>query len=173
MGRSSMSSAESRSSILAAREIRQELLDRHRNMFPAFIFLSLNIPGERKSLPGTEELFAWAVDRLKTSFPDLTLLEKGRDRLGPFALLALHQQAIPVKRLCISLEESHPAARLIDLDVYDRSGVQLGRSALSLPPRPCLVCHQPAVDCMRLGRHRYPELAVCVEGLLAVFRRHQ
>ncbi len=164
-----MSSAESGSSILAAREARQELLDRHRGTFPAFIFLSLNIPGEEKSPPGSTEIFAWALARLKAALPHLALLEKGNDRLGPFALLAVGQEATTLKRLCISLEESHPAARLIDLDVYDRSGIQIGRGSLGLPPRPCLVCHQPAVDCMRLGRHGYREVAARVEGLLAEF----
>ncbi|ABK98708.1 citrate lyase holo-[acyl-carrier protein] synthase [Pelobacter propionicus] len=166
-----MSSAESRSSILAAREARQELLDRHSGTFPAFIFLSLNIPGECKTPPGTEELFSWALERLETSLPHLHLVERGSDRLGPFALLAAGQEAAQVKRLCVSQEESSPVARLIDLDVYDRSGVQIGRGSLGLPPRPCLVCHHPAVDCMRLGRHNYPELAACAERLLAEFSK--
>ncbi len=164
-----MSSAESRNSILAAREARQELLNRHRGTFPATIFLSLNIPGENKTPPGTEEFFVWALERLETSLPHLHLVERGSDRLGPFALLAAGQEAVRVKRLCVSQEESHPAARLIDLDVYDQGGVQIGRGSLGLPPRPCLVCHHPAAECMRLGRHNYPELAACAGRLLAEF----
>jgi holo-ACP synthase CitX len=146
-------------------------LEGHRGTFPAFIFLSLNIPGECKTPTGTEEFFAWALERLDTSLPHLHLLERGSDRLGPFALLAAGQNAAQVKLLCISLEESSPAARLIDLDVYDRSGAQIGRGSLGLPPRPCLACHHPAVECMRLGRHGYPELAAHVEGLLAEFSK--
>lgn len=151
--------------------MRQELLDRHHGTFPAFIFLSLNIPGEEKSPPGAEALFAWALESLVASLPGLSLLERGEDRLGPFALLVADQEAIMVKRLCISLEERHPAARLIDLDVYDHCGIQISRSSLGLPPRACLACRQPAVECIRLGRHGYREVAARVEGLLADFRR--
>jgi holo-ACP synthase CitX len=166
-----MSSAESGSSILAAREARQELLEGHRGTFPAIIFLSLNIPGEEKSPCGTEELFAWAFERLAAGFPDLSLLKRGHDRLGPFSLLSAGQEAVRVKRLCVCLEISHPAARLIDLDVYDRGGAQIGRSSLGLPPRPCLLCHHPAVECMRLSRHGLAELVAETERLLMEFRR--
>lgn len=166
-----MSSAESGSSFLAAREARQELLDRHRSTFPAFIFLSLNIPGERKTPDGATGLFAWALARLETGLPGSTLLERGDDRLGPFALLSAGQEAVRVKRLCVSLEESSPAARLIDLDVYDQGGSQVGRSALSLTPRSCLLCRHPAVECIRRGRHAFRELVAETERLLTAFRR--
>ncbi|NVN91618.1 MAG: citrate lyase holo-[acyl-carrier protein] synthase [Desulfuromonadales bacterium] len=155
---------------MAARDRRQELLDRQlASGCPATLFLSLNIPGTDKHPPGVEALFAWALARLKVLFPDLITLSKAIDYLGPYALLALHQEALSVKQQCMALETSHPAARLIDLDVYDQNGTQLGRSALALPPRPCLVCHQPAFDCIRLGRHRMEEVVEIVEQLLMDF----
>ncbi len=167
-----MSSAESGSEVLAAREARQELLDRHLGaQVSATIFLSLNIPGERKTPDGAVGLFAWALTRLEAGLPDSTLLERGDDRLGPFALLSAGQEAVWVKRLCVSQEESSPAARLIDLDVYDRGGNQIGRASLGLPPRSCLLCRHPAVECMRLSRHSPTELVAETERLLMAFRK--
>jgi len=169
--RSSMSSAKLRNSILAARDSRQELLVKQLACgCPATIFLSLNIPGKNKNPPGAEALFAWALDQLKDTFPDLVTLADGIDPLGPYALLAHSQEARLVKRRCVALETSHPAARLVDLDVYDSHGVQLGRSALSLPPRTCLVCHHPAVDCIRLGRHSLEEVVGRALRLLTGFK---
>ena len=166
-----MSSAKLRNSILAARDSRQELLDKQfTGGCPVSIFLSLNIPGENKNPAGSEALFAWALDRLKDTFPDLVMLADGVDPLGPYALLAHSQEARLVKLRCVALETSHPAARLIDLDVYDSHGLQFGRSALSLPPRPCLVCHHPAVDCIRLGRHSLEEVAGRALRLLTGFK---
>ena len=75
------------------------------------------------------------------------------DALGHFALRVLDADPISVKRLCIGLEESHPAARLLDLDVYASETVQIGRASLGLQARRCLVCDQSAVDCMRSRRH--------------------
>lgn len=168
-----MSSAKSGSDILAARERRQELLDHHlRAGCAATLFLSLNIPGNDKTPPGSRALFSWALNRLMGEFPALDPFAGGNDRLGPWALMGLACEASEAKRSCVALEHSHPAARLVDLDVYDRSGLQLGRSALSLPRRPCLVCPHPAVECMRLGRHSFGELVAEVKRLLAIFRRN-
>lgn len=164
-----MSSAKSGSDILAARERRQELLDRHRGEHAATLFLSLNIPGNDKTPPGSRALFHWALNRLNESFPCLASVAKGIDALGPYALLTLRRDALKVKQHCIALETSHPAARLIDLDVYDVHGNQISRATLSLPSRPCLVCDQPAVDCIRLGRHRPEEAIEIVQQLLKGF----
>ena len=156
---------------MAARDSRQELLDKQfTDGCPATIFLSLNIPGENKNPAGAEALFAWALDRMKATFSGLITLADGVDPLGPYALLAHSQETRLVKLRCIALETSHPAARLIDLDVYDSHGVQLGRSALSLPPRPCFICHHPAVDCIRLGRHSLEEVVGRALHLLTGFK---
>jgi holo-ACP synthase CitX len=73
--------------------------------------------------------------------------------LGPYAILRNTEPADAVKRACIAIEDSRPAARLLDLDVYDADGTRLGRIGFSAPPRACLLCNHPAVDCMRLHRH--------------------
>ena len=166
-----MSSESLRSSILAAREYRQFILEQHLQAgYPATLLFSLNIPGKDKNPPGAAALFQQTLAELRTRFPVAAILAKESDLLGPWALMGLDMEAGVVKLGCIELEEAQPSARLIDLDVYDRHGGQIDRKSLSLGPRPCLVCDQPAVDCIRLGRHTFEELTGKTDELLAHFR---
>ena len=166
-----MSSARFAASFLAAREARQELLSRALSAGrPAMLFVSLNLPGPDKSPPGATALFRWGGAQIAATFPGSLLVTAGCDALGHFALRVLDADPLAVKRLCIGLEESHPAARLLDLDVYSSKTGQIGRSSLGLPARRCLLCDQPAVDCMRVKRHPYAELIGKAHDLLANFR---
>lgn len=153
---------------LAARDARQALLDAHRPPpGAALVALSLNVPGPDREPPGALELFTWALARVAAAFPEVRPLHSGGDALGPFTLLEVAGEAVDVKRACLAIEGATPAARLLDLDVHGAGGVPVGRAALGLPPRPCLACPAPAVECIRLRRHALPELLDRVRGLLA------
>jgi holo-ACP synthase len=166
-----MSSEKLKSDIILTRDRRQGLLESQlASGHPTLLFLSLNIPGAVKNPPGAEQLFSWALGRLAAAFPGLTTMATGCDLLGPYALLGSHCAAVEVKRDCVALETSQAAARLVDADVFDDLGRQIDRAALSLPPRPCLVCELAAVECMRAGRHSYTELGKKIDELLAPFR---
>ncbi|MBS1228084.1 MAG: Apo-citrate lyase phosphoribosyl-dephospho-CoA transferase [Proteobacteria bacterium] len=97
------------------------------------------------------------------------MLERSSDALGPFAIIALAIDPREVKKACIALETAHPAARLIDLDVYSAAGVQIDRASLGVAARPCLVCQSPAVDCIRLKRHSLEEVIAQTHELLSPF----
>jgi len=156
---------------LAAREARQELLSRALGAGrPAALFVSLNLPGSDKSPPGATGLFRRACEQIAAAFHGSLLVAADRDALGHFALRLLDADPLAVKRLCIELEESHPAARLLDLDVYASETVQIGRASLGLPARRCLLCDQPAVDCIRVKRHPFDEVIAKAHALLASFR---
>ena len=90
-----------------------------------------------------------------------------RDALGPYAILWTAGPADAVKRACIAIEDSRSAARLLDLDVYAADGNRLGRTGFSVPPRACLLCDRPAVDCMRLHRHSLDRVIDHAHRLLA------
>lgn len=155
---------------LAAREARQELLFRALAAGrPATLFVSLNLPGPDKSPPGATRLFRQGCAQIADTFPGSLLLAADCDALGHFALRVLDADPLTVKRLCIGIEENHPAARLLDLDVYCSETGQIGRASLKLPARRCLLCARPAVECMRLKRHPYPELIVKTHELLTHF----
>jgi holo-ACP synthase CitX len=165
-----MLSAGLRNRILAARDARQELLSRaSRQGGSAVVFLSLNLPGEDKSPPGMWGLFRWAGSTLTEALPGWIERHRGFDALGPFALFTGEGEAASVKRRCMELEAAHPIARLIDFDVYDGGGRSIDRNLLGLPPRECLLCPEPARECIRLQRHGGGELKAKVHELLAPF----
>lgn len=166
-----MSSEKSGSSILASRDRRGEIL--HGCMaqgHTATVFLTLNIPGKEKKSQGIYRLFSWSTGLFSQEFPDAEKLADGDDALGPFAIFALNREPVDVKRRCIQLENSFPASRLMDLDVFDKGGCQVGRFALGMEPRRCLLCAQPAVECIRLKRHPVPEVTAKTDELLTTFR---
>lgn len=131
--------------------------------------MSLNIPGREKTPPGSEALFLSIFDRLVQDFPGSSQLEKSFDALGPYTIIALETDPQAAKTHCIALEASHPAARLIDLDVYSAAGVQIDRASLGVAARSCLVCQSPAVDCIRLKRHSLEEVIAKTHELLSSF----
>lgn len=155
---------------LEARDQRQATLiqalgDGHR----AVVFLSLNVPGVDKAPRGSGALFSWALREIQATCPPFVPLAVSQDALGHFAIVASGRDPFDVKRIAVALEESHPAGRLVDLDVYDASGEQIGRRELGLSARACLLCNQPAVDCMRLKSHVQDEVIARAYELLANF----
>ena len=167
--------AKSASNLLAARDNRQEALERVlRSGQPAVVlsvlFLSLNIPGADKHLPGVEHLFSALRKAIAAEFSVQTEIEQADDALGPYALYQLHLPAAEVKRRCVTIEAAVPAFRLADLDVYAGDGQQVGRAEIDLPRRACLLCSQPAVDCMRVKRHDFAALVAHVHELLTPYR---
>ena len=166
-----MSSARFADDLLIAREGRQEILTRAlRQGRPATVFLSLNIPGADKAPAGSQKLFSSLRAQFSPNFPTSILLEEGGDALGPYAVWGVDEDPGEVKMRCIQLEESSPALRLIDLDVYSAQGVQVDRRSLALSGRSCLLCDSPAVDCMRARRHPIDEVIGKVNELLTSFR---
>jgi holo-ACP synthase len=157
----------SRRSLLAARDARQAVLERHLGAGRTLVALSLAVPGEAKTPPGAVELFAWAAGELARAFPGAELLDGARDALGPFAVWAAPASGAEAKARCVAIEASRPAARLVDLDVYSPQGVPIDRASLHLPPRACLCCVEPARECIRAGRHGARDPALRAAELLA------
>ena len=163
--------AKSRRSYLDARDNRQDALAWALGRgHPATLFLALNIPGGDKTPPGAEALFLWMLNQLPAVLPGIVESSKFHDVLGPYAILGLDADPKMVKEACVHLETGHPSSRLIDLDVYSPDGQQVDRNALGLPGRTCLVCDQPAVDCIRAKRHSLHTVIHRVHELLAPFR---
>jgi len=158
-------------SYLEARDSRQDALAQALSRgHPATLFLSLNIPGPEKTLPGAEALFFWMLDQLPAHFPNPAIECETSDLLGPYVILGIEADPIAVKEACIQLEAEHPSSRLIDLDVYAIDGTQIDRGCLGHESRTCLVCDQRAVDCIRAKRHSFEETICKVHELLAPFR---
>ena len=155
-----------RAEIIAARDSREAMI---RVMLAegaaSLVFVSLAIPGPQKNLPGSEALFRWSLSRLQPA----RRLVQGWDVLGLYQIVALTLDPVQAKGRACAIEDQHPAARLLDLDVYDPDGRQLGRTALGGNPRPCLLCDQPAGSCIRLQRHAPEALIAHAQRLLTDF----
>jgi len=165
-----MSLEKSRNELLAARDRRHAAFrDALGWGWRSTLFLSLAIPGAEKAPPGALRLFAWARMEAAAICREWAELREGFDQLGPFAILGSNLEPRELKAACVGLESVAPYARLIDADVYDPQGNAVDRAALRLPPRFCLVCPAPAVECIRLGRHDGGDLSRRVYELLAPF----
>lgn len=165
-----MSSDKFAADLLAARDRRHAaLVAVLGEAAPATLFVSLNIPGPDKAPPGALPVFAWALRAARQNFPGLALRVEADDALGPYAIATLAAPPRNAKLRCLRIEASHPVARLLDLDIHSADARPVDRKSLGLSPRPCLLCAQPAVDCMRARRHPYPELIARAHELFATF----
>ena len=166
-----MSFARLRSELLAARDAREAvlavLLD---GASTTLVTVSSAVPGPAKTPPGSAALFAWGWrqlhQRLGGACQDLA---GGEDALGPYRIVAVAADPRWVKAVGLAIETALPAARLLDVDVYAADGSRIGRAEIGQPARRCLVCAEPATDCIRLNRHPMERLLDHVSHLLAPF----
>ena len=73
---------------------------------------------------------------------------------------------VTLKRLAVDIEESHPLGRLFDIDVFGDHPTAVGREALGLAPRRCLVCDRPAHECVRSKRHSLTAVRTSIATLI-------
>lgn len=156
---------------LVARDERQARIDRAlQSSRPWVGTLSLSVPGIDKCPPGALDLFQWGADQLDAQLESMKELYRDCDILGPWLLLTGHNRPITAKRRGIALEEAHPAARLLDFDVYLPQGVPLNRTTLGFAERSCLLCPCPARECARLKRHQHEEIIRASHDLITRFK---
>ena len=155
--------------LLEVREQREKhLQDAFGHNLPSVIMLTLNIPGTEKTPDGAETLFHWGKQQLEKTLSTVICFEY-RDNAGWFAVLSCSEPPESVKRGTIEIETSIPAARLLDIDVYNQEHRQLSRTMLGLLQRRCLICHRAAVECIRNKNHASTEIQNAVMRILAQF----
>lgn len=98
---------------------------------------------------GGAAAFEAACRRLGLS---LQHLGPGRGALGPWVLWTSGANPFLLKQAALLVEEGNRQGQLLDLDVYTRAG-PVSRCLLGLPPRPCIVCGQPAAVCAGRSIH--------------------
>jgi triphosphoribosyl-dephospho-CoA synthase len=135
---------------------------------PAVVWITVSVPGPDKQPPGIDAVFGAAAAALER-FPAAEVALQGRDVLGPYAALFASGSPVELKRAAIALEEAAPARRLIDIDVYDHEGRQVDRARLGLSQRTCLICGEPARECIAAGRHDVGSLVYAAHALLESF----
>jgi triphosphoribosyl-dephospho-CoA synthase len=155
--------------LLEARDARQRELERALAQLGSrggcVVLAGTNVPGPAKHRPGLLRLFHAALDALGRELPLVPALA-GFDLLGPFQIAYAASEAEAAKRIAVALEEAAPSGRILDLDVYRPDGTQVDRARLGLPQRACLVCAEPARECIRARRHAQAEVLARVDALL-------
>jgi len=155
---------------LEAREARQAVLQQAFGAGAStLITLGTNIPGPQKLRPGLTALMARGMTELR-KLPDFRVLAEGGDLLGPFVVAKTSLDPEAVKGVAVALEREHPAARLLDVDVYRGDGQAVDRRSLGLLGRACLCCAEDAGICIRLQRHSLAVRLAQVDQLLKPFR---
>lgn len=133
----------------------------------ALVSFTLNIPGPVKQSPALQRAFEAGKEQLSLLFAGHILkTHTTRAVTGSELLLALDLAPETVKSRLVQLENSHPIGRLFDMDVLDREGAPLSRTALSAPRWRCLVCGQDAKLCARSAAHSPEALQSRIASLL-------
>ena len=147
--------------VLAAREQRaqkqKQLLEQYKKPLICF---TMNIPGPKKLDRDVSIGFFVGNRMLADAIGPKALLHFEQQRLitGCEAYYVVDLPARELKRLTADIEDSHPSARLFDMDVLDTDGSKLERQALGLPRRQCLLCDKDAVICASSRAHPLEQL---------------
>ena len=154
--------------LLAAKEERALRRERMQEDYPGTcVSLSVNIPGVKKDSPRIRALFQHALERIGNALLVVTM-QSVYGKIGPHAVLAVEGDAAAVKEVACRLETENEYGRLLDIDVYDASGVAVSSPSRG-PGRSCFVCDGLAVACMRERHHTLPEIMAGVERLFTAF----
>ncbi|MDD2717147.1 MAG: triphosphoribosyl-dephospho-CoA synthase [Candidatus Wallbacteria bacterium] len=140
----------------------------------AFVTFSLNVPGYPKTSPLIEKAFlATSKEALRflSTFQQVKNPGFGLDEAGHFLFLPLGGMGLKalteLKEKCACFERNHQAGRLLDLDVYDESGIPISGNRR----RQCLLCDRSAILCMMERSHATADLRQSCEELLAEYLR--
>jgi len=154
---------------LRTRDVRQQLLNdslRHAaGSAGSIVMISSNIPGSDKYRPGICRCLRDAIVSLEKII-DLKTTSIQSDLLGPFCLTLSSITPRKAKMAAIEIEMQYQHRRLLDVDVYSTDGHQVDRASLNLASRPCLMCNEPARECIILKHHSNRELLSQVDLLL-------
>ncbi len=164
--------AELKNSILKARQQRWDtLLSMAGNIESGCIVaLAGNAAGAVKDSSVLRKLISHAEMRMVKDADALTLGAYG-DAAGYIVFMRSPLTMTKAKEKAVAIESEHEWNRLLDIDIYGRNGSSADRSTMGLAPRKCLLCGEPAADCIRTQRHDYSDIIAETERLLKGFQR--
>ncbi|MBQ6934002.1 MAG: triphosphoribosyl-dephospho-CoA synthase CitG [Clostridia bacterium] len=140
---------------------REERVSKQQMLFDEFhlplICFTLNIAGPVKRFALADEAFFYGYNSISDQLLNggfavkyAEYIERDSGFEGYFVIAG---DALEIKKMAVSIEESCPAHRLFDIDVIRPDGTKVSRSELEMAERKCLVCDNPAAVCGRSRAH--------------------
>lgn len=129
-----------------------------------------NAPGAVKDSPALRELIGHAEKGMAKSAQALTIGSYG-DAAGYVVFMHCPLSIKEAKEIAVVIETAHEWNRLLDIDIYGAQGAAADRRSMGLAPRKCLLCGEPAADCIRIQKHDYCDIVRETERLLRGFQR--
>lgn len=164
--------------MLDCRERRSHLQDKMiREYHCPVISFCMNIPGPIKTNPQIRSAFLAGKNILMNEIKKAACLEntlpvhsenvieqlvESHEKTGDELLMAVSLSACEIKKITVSIEETHPYGRLFDMDVIDVNGQKLSRPTF----RKCIICGRQAQECARMRRHTIKEMQHKINEIL-------
>ena len=156
--------------MMMAREARAMMQMQLLREYPgaALVCLTMNAAGPVKTTPNIERAFAWGLARVRAV---LAPYKRPFNRdvhaaTGPEAIIAVHGDAMQIKRRLCALEDGCAMGRLLDIDVIRPDAGKVSRTELGLPPRRCLLCENAAPVCARSRAHSVEQLVARTNAII-------
>ena len=162
--------------ILNSREDRSEKQVNILKDFPySLISFTLNTPGAIKDNLTYKRIHKEGVNAILNLLEQYKAKVKNIEELykstGPEGYISVDMDPLELKRMMVSIENTHELGRLYDIDIFDKNHNQISRSDLGLESRKCLICDKDARLCMREKNHSYEDLILKIEELSRVYFR--
>ncbi|MCI6671504.1 MAG: citrate lyase holo-[acyl-carrier protein] synthase [Prevotella sp.] len=155
--------------LLAARDKRQATQLNLIEKYPDYALVCLTVvaPGKVKRNAQTSIIAREAVIALKEVFKNDVKYFMDYDLMTGFeAYFLISISRLKVKEKVCIIEEEHPLGRLFDIDVIDKNGQPISRSAVGRAERKCLICQHEARYCMRNHTHTLSDLQEHIKSLI-------
>lgn len=154
-------------------QAREDRAQRQRQLLEEFglplICFTMNIPGPVKTTPLIRRSFRWGLETLEGRLTGVKHREVSQEITGCEAFLAVEDDPLLLKEICMFLEEEAPIGRLFDLDVLTPAGEKLERPS----PRRCIVCGTPGRVCASRRLHSLEQLTREVNGIMTAHFREE
>ncbi len=156
--------------ILDAKEARVEKQRQLLEQGGTLISFTLNIPGAVK----TGSLFRQAFDeaskqickQLEWNRCCIIRREESDSPAGYELYVLTNADPYMVKNLMVQIEEDSDFGRLLDIDVLDKNGQKISRTAVGREQRKCFLCGETAAACSRSRKHSWKELMLQIITIL-------
>ncbi|MBR3561723.1 MAG: citrate lyase holo-[Oscillospiraceae bacterium] len=160
--------------VLAAQDARTQrqnaLLERYH--MPVISF-SMNLPGPVKDSPLIRRAYFTGRDTLLKSLRDecIKVLRKEETlaATGFEIQIAVKEEALTVKKLCVQIEDATTLGRLFNMDVLAADASKLDREEVGGSERGCIVCGAAGRGCASRRAHSVEELQAAARRIMVEY----